>query len=192
MRWAPTCCACGWPRPTTATRCRCRDEILKRSGDAYRRIRNTARFLLGNLHGFDPARHLVPLEDMVAARPLDRAIARMRVQAADRRGLRALRFRRDRAGPVELLQRRSRLAVPGRHQGPPVHDGGGFARPAFGAERDVPHRRGVRALDRADPELHRRRDVALSAGDAGAGRARTTCCSPPGTTAWRHCRTMPR
>ncbi|MFT3806657.1 MAG: class I tRNA ligase family protein [Arenimonas sp.] len=35
------------------------DDILKRSADAYRRIRNTARFLLGNLHGFDPATHLV-------------------------------------------------------------------------------------------------------------------------------------
>jgi len=30
------------------------DEILKRSADAYRRIRNTARFLLANLNGFDP------------------------------------------------------------------------------------------------------------------------------------------
>ncbi|MCQ4163783.1 isoleucine--tRNA ligase [Tahibacter harae] len=39
------------------------NEILKRVADAYRRIRNTARFLLGNLHGFDPARHLVPVEE---------------------------------------------------------------------------------------------------------------------------------
>jgi isoleucyl-tRNA synthetase len=39
------------------------DEILKRVADAYRRIRNTARFLLGNLHGFDPAQHLVAVED---------------------------------------------------------------------------------------------------------------------------------
>jgi len=31
------------------------DEILKRSADSYRRIRNTARFLLANLNGFDPA-----------------------------------------------------------------------------------------------------------------------------------------
>ncbi|KGM56542.1 isoleucine--tRNA ligase [Lysobacter arseniciresistens ZS79] len=38
------------------------DEILKRSADNYRRIRNTARFLLGNLHGFDPAAHLLPLD----------------------------------------------------------------------------------------------------------------------------------
>jgi isoleucyl-tRNA synthetase len=42
------------------------DEILKRTADAYRRIRNTARFLLGNLHGFDPTRHLVAPADMVA------------------------------------------------------------------------------------------------------------------------------
>ncbi|QOY62023.1 isoleucine--tRNA ligase [Lysobacter sp. H21R4] len=41
------------------------DEILKRSGDGYRRIRNTARFLLGNLHGFDPATHLMPVDEMV-------------------------------------------------------------------------------------------------------------------------------
>lgn len=42
------------------------DEILKRSADAYRRIRNTCRFLLSNLNGFDPAIDLVPVEDMVA------------------------------------------------------------------------------------------------------------------------------
>jgi len=42
------------------------DEILKRMSDSYRRMRNTARFLLGNLHGFDPARHLLPVEQLVA------------------------------------------------------------------------------------------------------------------------------
>ncbi|MBU2048560.1 MAG: isoleucine--tRNA ligase [Gammaproteobacteria bacterium] len=46
-------------------------EILKRNADAYRRLRNTARFLLGNLDGFDPAQHLVAPADMVA---LDRWI----------------------------------------------------------------------------------------------------------------------
>lgn len=46
-------------------------EILKRNADAYRRLRNTARFLLANLDGFDPAVHLRPLNDMVA---LDRWI----------------------------------------------------------------------------------------------------------------------
>jgi isoleucyl-tRNA synthetase len=41
------------------------EEILKRMADAYRRIRNTARFLLANLAGFDPAHDLVEPERMV-------------------------------------------------------------------------------------------------------------------------------
>ena len=41
------------------------DEILKRSADAYRRIRNTARFLLANLNGFNPATDMVAPADMV-------------------------------------------------------------------------------------------------------------------------------
>ena len=41
------------------------DEILKRTSDSYRRIRNTVRFLLGNLHGFDPAKHAVPMDALV-------------------------------------------------------------------------------------------------------------------------------
>ena len=41
------------------------DNLLKRIADAYRRIRNTARYLLGNLHGFDPAQHSVPVERML-------------------------------------------------------------------------------------------------------------------------------
>ena len=42
------------------------DEILKRTADAYRRIRNTARFLLANLNGFDPAQHALPVNEMLA------------------------------------------------------------------------------------------------------------------------------
>ncbi len=42
------------------------DEIFKRQADAYRRIRNTSRFLLSNLNGFEPAQHSVAFEDMVA------------------------------------------------------------------------------------------------------------------------------
>ena len=41
------------------------DEILKRVADTYRRLRNTARFLLGNLAGFEPARDAVPRERML-------------------------------------------------------------------------------------------------------------------------------
>ena len=42
------------------------DEILKRMADSYRRMRNTLRFLLGNLHGFDPGRQLLAWDDLVA------------------------------------------------------------------------------------------------------------------------------
>ncbi len=40
------------------------DDILKQLSEAYRRIRNTARFILGNLHDFEPDRHAVPYEEM--------------------------------------------------------------------------------------------------------------------------------
>ncbi|MFB0981060.1 MAG: isoleucine--tRNA ligase [Alteromonadaceae bacterium] len=42
------------------------DEIFKRQADAYRRIRNTSRFLLSNLNGFDPKVDSVAFDDMVA------------------------------------------------------------------------------------------------------------------------------
>ncbi|MDX1497194.1 MAG: class I tRNA ligase family protein, partial [Salinisphaeraceae bacterium] len=42
------------------------DELLKRTADAYRRIRNTLRFMLGNLDGFEPGAHRVAVEDMLA------------------------------------------------------------------------------------------------------------------------------
>ena len=41
------------------------DEILTRMADSYRRIRNTARYLLANLSGFDETRQL-PVNDMLA------------------------------------------------------------------------------------------------------------------------------
>ncbi len=42
------------------------DEILKRMTDSYRRMRNTARFLLGNLHDFDPQNDALAAGDMIA------------------------------------------------------------------------------------------------------------------------------
>lgn len=42
------------------------DEILMRTSDTYRRLRNTARFLLANLNGFDPEKNLVKAENMLA------------------------------------------------------------------------------------------------------------------------------
>lgn len=42
------------------------DEILKRTADTYRRLRNTMRFLLANLSDFDPATDMVAAQDMLA------------------------------------------------------------------------------------------------------------------------------
>ncbi|MBE7379869.1 MAG: isoleucine--tRNA ligase [Leptolyngbya sp. SIO1E4] len=38
--------------------------ILKQMADVYRKIRNTARFLLGNLHDFDPAKDAVAYDEL--------------------------------------------------------------------------------------------------------------------------------
>lgn len=57
------------------------DEILKRTADVYRRIRNTSRFLLANLTGFDPARDMVAFEDMIA---LDRWVVDRALQLQER------------------------------------------------------------------------------------------------------------
>ena len=40
------------------------DEILKRLVEAYRRIRNTSRYILGNLYDFDCKKDMVSVEDM--------------------------------------------------------------------------------------------------------------------------------
>ncbi|MCX2525477.1 isoleucine--tRNA ligase [Larsenimonas rhizosphaerae] len=57
------------------------DEILKRTADTYRRIRNTSRFLLANLTGFDPSVHQVAFEDMIA---LDRWVVDRAAQLQER------------------------------------------------------------------------------------------------------------
>jgi len=44
---------------------RASDEILQRVTDGYRKLRNTARFALGNLNGFDPERDSVPTSEML-------------------------------------------------------------------------------------------------------------------------------
>lgn len=44
-------------------------EILKRLTEAYRKIRNTIRYLLSNLYDFDPAKDILPVKDL---EPIDR------------------------------------------------------------------------------------------------------------------------
>jgi len=42
------------------------EEIFKRMADSYRRMRNTMRFLLANLQGFEPGAHAIGFDDLVA------------------------------------------------------------------------------------------------------------------------------
>ena len=53
------------------------DEIFDRTADAYRRMRNTARYLLANLHDFDPHKDLVAIDDMLS---LDRWVVNRTAQ----------------------------------------------------------------------------------------------------------------
>src|SRR6266705_3443389 len=67
---------------------RCSDEILQRVSDAYRKLRNTARFALGNLDGFDPARDDVSLREMLeidrwAIAELDSVVSAVRAAYVD-------------------------------------------------------------------------------------------------------------
>ena len=44
---------------------RCNDELIGRTQDAYRKIRNTLRYLFGNINDFDPKKDAVPYEQML-------------------------------------------------------------------------------------------------------------------------------
>jgi isoleucyl-tRNA synthetase len=62
---------------------RCSDEILERVADGYRKVRNTARFALGNLYGFNAGRDMVEGHDLLevdrwALAELDSAIVDVR------------------------------------------------------------------------------------------------------------------
>jgi isoleucyl-tRNA synthetase len=56
-------------------------QIMARTSDGYRKIRNTARFLLANLYDFDPATDAVPLDELL---PLDRWIFDRASRTVDR------------------------------------------------------------------------------------------------------------
>jgi isoleucyl-tRNA synthetase len=79
-------------------------EILERNADAYRKIRNTLRFLLGAVDGFDPARDAVPEAEWTA---LDRWIhgAFLRLAREVREAYLAFEFHRATQAILEFCQR---------------------------------------------------------------------------------------
>ena len=134
------------------------DKILARVVDAYRRIRNTLRFLLANVSDFDPARDAVPPGRDAGDRPL-RAGARRAVPgrgAGPLRGLRVPSRGRQAAG---LLLRGPGRVLPGHPEGPALHHGAEIAGPPQRPDRAVEHHARDAALDGALPQLHRRGSV---------------------------------
>jgi isoleucyl-tRNA synthetase len=130
------------------------DEILKRMADSYRRMRNTLRFLLGNLHGFDPAQHAVPWDDLVA---IDQwAIGEgVRLQNEVVTAYRNYEFH-------DIYQKMHNFCVVelGGFYLDIIKDRlyttGAAAAAPLGADRDVPCRAGDGALARAHLEFHGR------------------------------------
>jgi isoleucyl-tRNA synthetase len=45
---------------------RASEELMQRAAETYRKVRNTFRYILGNLHGFDPAKDMIPFQEMEA------------------------------------------------------------------------------------------------------------------------------
>ena len=116
---APRCSGCGSRRPSSAPTSRTRRRSSTALAEWYRKLRNTARFLLGNLKDFDPDR----------ARSLDRDARRSiatcsrgstSVVDARAQGVRGVRVPR-RAPPARRLRHRRHLGVlRRRHEGSPV------------------------------------------------------------------------
>ena len=122
--------------------------ILQRSADSYRRIRNTARFLLSNLSGFDPAQHSAAGRRHVGAGPLGRR-SRAAAAARNRRGLRQLPLLERLPEGAQLLRAGAGWLLPRYHQRPSVHHRRRQRGASLLPERAVPHRRSAGALDRA-------------------------------------------
>src|SRR6185369_186975 len=98
---------------------RCSDEILQRVSDGYRKLRNTARFALGNLDGFDPATDSVDEPEMLeidrwALAALDSVIVDVRdaYEAYDFHGV---------SSSASVLHRDAFGALLRHHQGPALY-----------------------------------------------------------------------
>ena len=170
------------------------DEILKRVVEAYRRIRNTLRFLLANTADFDPA---------TARGAARRACSRS--TATRSRATRAVAGR----GAARTTSATSSIRWSRKLQIYCSEDLGGFyldmlkdrlyttgaevAGAPLGADGAVAHHARAAALDGADPVVHRRRSLAVVRGGAGrqsifihtlydspAASRRAMRCSPSG------------
>ena len=139
-------------------------QVLARVIEAYRKIRNTLRYLVSNLYDFDPAAHRVPLERM---NEVDRfALGRYGDGGHDRAArVRRVRLPDDLPGHQPVHHGGPERLLCGRLEGPALHVRGRLARAALRADGDVRRRRRPDAAARADPACDDRGAVAPSARD---------------------------
>ena len=157
-------------------------EILARVAEAYRKIRNTLRYLIANLYDFDPAADRVPRRRDGRGRSVHpRALREMAQGVLD--AYEALRIRQHLSGAERVRHRRSQRVLRRHLEGPAVHLRRPVARAAIGADGDVRDGRRPDAPDGADPVVHRGRAVAVPAGRArGVGAHGDVSRRPPSST----------
>ena len=139
-------------------------EILARAVEAYRKIRNTLRYLLANLYDFDPAarrrgsrrgsKRSIATSSPATPMSPHRVLARVR----------GVRLRNDLSGAERVRDRRPERVLRRRLEGSALHVRRRIARAALGADRDVRHGRRPDAPAGADPVLHGRRALAALPG----------------------------
>ena len=138
------------------------EALMQRVGENYKKIRNTFRYILGNLDDFDPARDAVPFDKM---QPLDQYMLRQtaEVSAEVQQSYKEFAFHKiyhriNNFCGVELSAfyfdvLKDRLYTSARKS----------VSRAGGADRDLAHRRSAGAAAGADLEFHLRRGLAVSA-----------------------------
>ncbi len=161
------------------------EEILARCGEAYRKIRNTARYLLSNLYDFDPATGLRPGGETPSAGPLGAGAGPDRGEENPRR-LRGLRIPRH-LPPARDFLRHDAFGVLLRHsQGPPLCIGRGLPRAALRSDRPLPDRPGAGGGGRAGASFHFRGDLAANSRETRNNRSTWRV-----STGWTNCRWTP-
>ena len=153
------------------------DELMQRVAESYRKIRNTFRYILGNVHDFDPARDVVPFAEM---HPLDQYILLRAAEVTSdvREHYDSFTFHR-------LYQRLKDFCIVDLSAiyFDVLKDRLYTSAPKSKARRSaqtaiVATGRGASSPARARDELHRRRDLAVSAGDARPRRKRSSRTLP--------------
>ena len=127
---------------TTATTMPISEEILARCAEAYRKIRNTARYLISNLYDFDPAEDAVSAAELAAPRPLGPGRDRAPSPGASARPTSRYEFHVVYHQLVNFCATTLSAFYLRHREGPPLRLRGGLPRAPLGADGPVPDRAG--------------------------------------------------